>query len=152
MGMRCGLGPVFVLECLTASRRWQLYASRCLLVGGLLGGLALVWVNRSHGQDPTTIQGLAEVGRTFHPAIMAVELVLALVVVPAATAGAVCQEKARGGLLLMLVTDLSSAEIVLGKLASRLAAVLGVVACGLPVLAAATNLGGVDPLDTLGGS
>ena len=92
------------------------------------------------------------VGSAFFRSIMAVELVLALVVVPAATAGAICQDKMRGGLTLMMVTDLSDAEIVLGKFASRLVTVLGVLACGLPVLAIASSLGGVDPVDALGGS
>jgi hypothetical protein len=44
-------------------------------------------------------------------------------------------------LTLMMVTDLSDAEIVLGKLASRLVAILGIVACGLPALAILTSLG-----------
>ena len=83
---------------------------------------------------------------------MAVELVLAIVVVPAVTAGAICQDKMQGGLTLMMVTDLSDAEIVLGKLASRLVTVLGVVACGLPVLAIMTSLGGVDPIAIVAGS
>ena len=58
----------------------------------------------------------------------------------------------RGGLTLMMVTDLSDAEIVLGKLASRLVTILGIVACGLPVLAILTSLGGVDPQAILAGS
>ena len=37
-------------------------------------------------------------------AIMAVELVLAIAIVPAAAAGAICQDKMRGGLTLMMVT------------------------------------------------
>ena len=48
------------------------------------------------------------------------ELALILLAAPAATAGAVCLDKARGTLDHMLVTDLSNAEIVLGKLAARL--------------------------------
>jgi ABC-type transport system involved in multi-copper enzyme maturation permease subunit len=152
MGIRWGLGPVFAYECLTVSRRWQLYAGRALLVASLLAGLTLVWLAKVRARQFTSHQQLAEIGSVFESAIMAVELVLALVVVPAATAGAVCQDKMRGGLTLMMVTDLSDAEIVLGKLASRLAAVLGVMACGLPVLAISTSLGGVDPLSTFGGS
>jgi hypothetical protein len=44
-----------------------------------------------------------------------------------------------------LVTDLSSAEIVLGKLCARLWPTLGLVACGLPVMALGGLLGGIDP-------
>ena len=45
---------------------------------------------------------------------------MVLVVAPAATAGALCQDRARGILALMATTDLSDSEIVLGKLLSRL--------------------------------
>ena len=48
-----------------------------------------------------------------------------LLAAPAATAGAVCLDKARGTLDHMLATDLSNAEIVLGKLGVRLIPVLG---------------------------
>ena len=51
-----------------------------------------------------------------------------------------------------MATDLSDAEIVLGKLASRLVTILGIIACGLPVLAILTSLGGVDPVAILAGS
>ncbi len=84
--------------------------------------------------------------------MMAVELVLAIVVVPAVTAGAICQDKVRGGLTLMMVTDLSDAEIVLGKLAVRLVTVFSLMACGLPVLAILTSLGGADPVAIMAGS
>ncbi len=51
-----------------------------------------------------------------------------------------------------MTTDLTDSEIVLGRLASRLLSTLGVVACGLPVLALATLLGGVDPMAVAGGT
>jgi ABC-type transport system involved in multi-copper enzyme maturation permease subunit len=50
---------------------------------------------------------------------------------------------ARGNLTHLFVTDLSSAEIVLGKLAARLVPVFGLVAATIPVLAIAGLLGGV---------
>src|SRR5262249_26970415 len=64
---------------------------------------------------------------------------------PAATAGAICVDRARGTLAHMLATDLSDPEIVLGKLAARLLPVLGLVACSWPVLAVSSLLGGIDP-------
>jgi ABC-type transport system involved in multi-copper enzyme maturation permease subunit len=152
MAVRWGLGPVFAAECLTASRRWQVYAGRSLVLAGVLAGLCLVWLARDRWGVSTTTQENATLGARFVDAMMAVELALALVVVPAAAAGAVCQDKMRGSLTLMLITDLSDAEIVLGKLASHLVTVLGVIACGLPVLAILTSLGGVDPASILAGS
>ncbi len=149
---RIGAGPVFSAECLTASRRVPFYAARSALVAGLLVGVGVVWLARVAGTRIDTLNELAAVGGSFYTAMMGVELVLALMIAPAATAGAICQDRARGGLALMMTTDLSDAEIVLGRLASRLLAVLGVVACGMPVLALATLMGGVDPVAVAGGT
>ena len=43
MPARWGLSPVFVFEWLVASRRWQMYAVRALVVLILLGALVLMW-------------------------------------------------------------------------------------------------------------
>ncbi len=83
-------------------------------------------------------------------AVIGIELVLAIMVVPAATAGAICQDKMRGHLAQMMVTGLSDTEIVLGKLASRLIVVAGFIACVLPVLAITAALGGIDAVEALG--
>ena len=69
---------------------------------------------------------------------------MVLLAAPAATASAVCVDKSRGTLLHAFVTDLTDREIVLGKLGARLAPVLSLLACGLPVLAIGSFLGGLD--------
>ncbi len=91
----------------------------------------------------TTIRGQAEVGLYFYQAIVGTQLVLLLLAAPAATAGAVCLDKARGTLTHLLMTDLSNAEIVLGKLAARLVPVLGLAASALPAVAARNTHGGL---------
>ena len=50
----------------------------------------------------------------------------------------------------MLATDLSNAEIILGKIGVRLVPVLGLIACVLPITALASLLGGIDPTAVLG--
>ena len=151
--MRLGPGPVFIYEWLTTTRRWQLYALRALFVGAILVVLSLTWsqVHRDHGsREIVTLAELAEYGTSVYFAIVLVELTLVLLAAPAATAGAVCLDKARGTLDHVLATDLSNAEIVLGKLGVRLIPVLGLVACVVPVVALAGLLGGIDPLALLG--
>jgi ABC-type transport system involved in multi-copper enzyme maturation permease subunit len=145
-------GPVFVYECVTAARRWQTYAGRAAFLIVLLGSLTAVWLTKLDG-DPTVLRlsRLAAVGEAFFYAIAGTQLVLVLLAAPAYTAGAICLDKARGTLAHMLVTDLSAAEIVLGKLGSRLLPVLGLVVAGLPILALATLLGGIDPEALFGG-
>ena len=78
--------------------------------------------------------------------MIGVELALVMLAAPAATAGAICLDRARGTLAHMLMTDLSDPEIVLGKLAARLLPVLGLVACTWPVMAISSLLGGIDPI------
>jgi len=152
MAVRVGLGPVFEADCLSTSRRWQVYAGRSLLVASVLLAIGLVWLNRYRDARFLSFQDLAAAGSAMIRAIMGLELTLALAIVPAVTAGAICQDKMRGGLTLMMVTDLSDAEIVLGRLVSRMVTVLGVIACGLPVLAILTALGGVDPVEIATGT
>ena len=73
------------------------------------------------------------------------QLALVILAAPAATAGAICLDRARGTLSHMLMTDLSAAEIVLGKLGSRLLPVLSMLVCALPILELLTLLGGRGP-------
>src|SRR5262245_6551293 len=140
-----GLGPVFAYEWLTASRRWQGYALRSLLVLLLLLGLSGVWLGSLDGARELSVQQVAEIGRGFYAVTTLIMLGLVGPAAPAATAGAVCLDKSRGNLTLLFATDLTDAEIVLGKLAARLVPVLGLIACAAPVQALATLLGGVDP-------
>jgi ABC-type transport system involved in multi-copper enzyme maturation permease subunit len=145
-----GLGPVFAYEWLTASRRWQVYALRSLLVLFLLLGLSAVWLGGHDRPREPTLREQAAIGRGFYVVMNLIMLGLVGLAAPAATAGAICLDKARGNLALLFATDLTDAEIVLGKLAARLVPVLGLIACAAPVLAMATPLGGIDPVLLIG--
>src|SRR5262245_51617955 len=124
-----GLGPVFAWEWARASRRWQTYALRSLVGGLLLAALAVVWFARPVAKSEIVLADLAQVGPRFFYALVGTQLTLILLVAPAATAGAVCVDKVRGALLDLLATDVSAAEIVLGKLAARLVPVFGLLLC-----------------------
>ena len=148
MPLRWGPGPVFVHESIAATRRWQLYALRSVFVLSLLAALVLVWVFGQSGTRParrlrSRSRTLPQGGQYFFYAIATTQLVVVLLVAPAATAGAICLDRARGNLTHMLVTDLADGEIVLGKLAARFLPVVGLVAATIPVLALAGLLGGV---------
>lgn len=152
MPKRWGPGPVFVYESITGARRWQVYALRSLFVLALLLSLTVVWqsLDLRPGINRYTLQQLARVGESFYYGLAGVQLALVMLAAPAATAGAICLDRARGTLTHMLVTDLSDAEIVLGKLAARLAPVFGLIVCGVPVMALAALLGGIIPSAILG--
>jgi ABC-type transport system involved in multi-copper enzyme maturation permease subunit len=141
---------VFEFEWLAVSRRWQWYAARSAVVLAMLGALTLVWLARVAGNPVQSVQSQAEIGRLVCGAIMATQLAVVLLVAPAATAGAICLDRARGTLAHMLVTDLAPAEIVVGKLMARMVPVLGILLCFLPVPALASLLGGIDPAMVIG--
>lgn len=149
MGLRFGLGPVFAYEWLMASRRWQMYAVRSLLVLILGLGLWMVWVEESRFAA-NGIRVSAVVGERYFTSLLGIELTILLLMAPAATAGAICVDKARGTLVHVLATDLSNSEIVLGKLAAKLLPVLGLLLTSAPVLCAALLLGGIAPEAVLG--
>lgn len=145
------LGPVFAFEWLIAARRWQAYALRAGFVSLLLFALWIAWLSTvdSLRYRPAN-RVLAEMGQTLFYTFAGVQLAIVMVTAPGATAGAICLDRARGTLLHLLVTDLSDSEIVLGKLASRLVPMVGLVFCGLPVVALMTLLGGIDPVALTG--
>src|SRR5262245_42058986 len=90
------LGPVFVNEWLTTSRRWQVYAGRSLFVAALLVGLWSAWVSRASNQGASALRIMASVGQGFFNAIVFTQMPLTLVVAPASTAGAICQDRWSG--------------------------------------------------------
>jgi ABC-type transport system involved in multi-copper enzyme maturation permease subunit len=144
--MRIGLGPVFLYECLANSRRWQTYAIRSIGVAALLFAMGTIAWSSTTPIQPNAWREYARLGEQYFYAMIGVDLALVMLAAPAATAGAICMDRARGTLDHMLATDLSDPEIVLGKLAARLLPVLGLIACSWPVLAISSLLGGIDPI------
>ncbi len=143
--MRFGLGPVFACERSIASRRWQTYAARSFLLFSLLVAMATVAASPSGAFGSGSAQDYAALGESYFYSMIGVELALVLLAAPAAAAGAICLDRARGTLAHVFATDLSDAEIVLGKLAARLAPILALVASTWPVMAISSLLGGIDP-------
>jgi ABC-type transport system involved in multi-copper enzyme maturation permease subunit len=147
---RLGLGPVFVYEWVTAARRWQAYAVRSVFLLLVLLALTVIWVNNPLYSYRIPIAQLAYMGQQYFLALTVTQLAAVLLAAPAVTAGAISLDRARGTLQHMLLTDLSSAEIVLGKLAARLVPVMILIACTLPVMEMVSLLGGVEPMAILG--
>ena len=162
MHFRWGLGPVFRYEWKMMSRRWQMYAVRVLVVSVLYAALTAVWVKELAGVETwgsllphyyipsqramfaARQQLFAKIGETFTSIMLTALYALVVVLAPTTSAGAVCQDKARGPLFHLLTTDLSSTEIILGKFVACLIPLLGLIGCSLPVLFAATLFGGVE--------
>jgi ABC-type transport system involved in multi-copper enzyme maturation permease subunit len=153
------LGPVFWYDLVRTSRHGQVIGHR-LLYAGLLT-LILVFVYQSHlstysiydlihGQRLSRAQR-AHFAGSFFDGFMILQCVMILLLTPLYTAGAIAEEKERRTVELLFVTDLSSREIVVGTLASRLAKILLLLLTGLPILTFLAFLGGLDPGRVLAG-
>jgi hypothetical protein len=140
-----GLGPVFVWEWRRVSRQWWFYAMRSALVGGLLAGLAAAWWAVAASPEPSAPRQMVKLGQVFFAVIAMGQIAMVLLVAPASTAGTFCLESARGQVRLMLITEVTSLDIVLGVLAARLLPVMAGILCVVPVLALTAHLGGIPP-------
>ena len=138
-------GAGFAYERIASSRRWQGYALRGLFLTALLLALVVAWDKSGRGAGMSPIRYYRQVAEGVFIGVIGTQLALVLLVAPAATAGAICLDRARGTKAHVLLTDLSDAEIVLGRLAARLLPVLGLLACTLPLMELLALLGGVDP-------
>src|SRR5262249_15196445 len=92
-----------------------------------------------------TARQMSRFAEAFFLTFMSVQFAAVLLLTPAYTTSAIAEEKDRQTLEFLLATDLRNREIVLGKLAARLANLVLFVLTGLPVLSLTQFWGGVDP-------
>lgn len=139
------LGPIFNREWLTVPRRTGHYALRTAYLG-LLWILGLTaWQATVGWSQEATLGDNARFGlRLFH-LFAFVQLLLLPFFAALSAASAVSQEKDRRTFVLLLMTDLRSYEIVLGKLYGSLLPIALLLVGMVPVLALAMLLGGVAP-------
>lgn len=146
-------GPVLFYELVQIARRKRYFVLRtlyaCLLLF-LLCWLFLVWLidSRSGGIRATEMTKFSE---SFFYLFMTVQFLLVGILTPAYTAGSIAEEKDRKTLEFLLATDLRNREIVLGKLAARLANIFLLILTGLPILSLLQVIGGIDPNLVLAG-
>ncbi len=141
------LGPVFQAELLTLSRRGRFFVGRTLY--GLLV-LFIVGTTYQSMSQPYKFSGgipidvLASFGEAIFTAFAWLQGLILLLMTPALVAGAIAEERQRKTLHYLMASQLSSTEIVLGKVGARLlrAGVIGAI--GLPVLSLISLFGGVD--------
>lgn len=138
-------GPVFEAELRTTARRARYYAAR-LGYGLIL--LMILWQSFAAWLGPTTAlppNEMTRLARAVFAAIGVFQLAAVLVMTPALVAGVIADEKQRRTLHYLMSSRLSSAEVVLGKLAARLLHIGVFLGVALPVVSLLTLLGGVDP-------
>jgi len=146
-------GPVLPFELIALARRKRYFLLR-FAYGLLL--LWIVWANYpgepefdAPGGGTRSIREVADIGRWIFSSVATAQSGAVLLLTPALVAGVIADEKQRKTLHYLLASCLSSAEIVLGKLGSRLISGAVYLFLSLPVLAMLGFLGGVDPNDVV---
>ncbi len=140
------IGPIVTRELIAAARRPRMYRRRSslailmlLLVGLNYGVLYLRY------QGTLSVAGFRAVMWCTFGGLIFFHYVLASELVPAYVAGLIAGERERRTIGDLLVTRLSSAEIVLGKLTAGLAQFATTFAIGVPALVLMPLLCGFDP-------
>jgi ABC-type transport system involved in multi-copper enzyme maturation permease subunit len=133
------VGPMFGYELVKLARRGQQPKLRVALVLLLLVGLLVTYLRQFgtnsldafFGSGQTLqVNEMSEFARNFLIAFLFTQLVAVVLITPAVVGGAIAEEKERGTIDYLKASLLTNREIVLGKLAARLAFVGGVASTG----------------------
>ncbi len=138
------IGPVFTREAITAPRRPQFFIARVLFVAILLGLMLTAWqliVGTGELDGPSD---LARFGVAVFQLVSPLVLTIAVLFSALLSAAAVSQEKSRGTLILLLLTDLRNTELVIGRLLASLLTVLVAILSVLPFFLVLTLFGGIE--------
>ena len=139
--------PMFNAEARKSARRWPTFQARAVY-GVLL--LAFFWIFQLNHEGwlagrPLSRRELAEFAVAAFEWLAVGQGLIVLALVPALVAGTVAEERSRRSLPGLLASRLSSAAIILDKLAARMLHVGVILAVGLPITFLLGLLGGVDP-------
>ncbi len=105
--------------------------------------MATAWLVLTGAQVVRSIGDLARFGNILFQILAPLQLALAVFFAALFTASSVSQEKERRTFLLLLMTDLSNTELVLGKLFSSLLNVFVLLVSAIPLFVGLMLLGGV---------
>ncbi|MGP0066001.1 MAG: ABC transporter permease subunit [Isosphaeraceae bacterium] len=140
-------GPVFHFELLATARRGRFYTIRAfyaivLLI--ILWAIHSSWTSAYEGAElPSSMVNWFAVSAL--GGITIGQEVLVLVLTPALVAGVIADEKKRKTLHYLMASQLTSSEIVLGKLFVRMLYVGVLLGVSVPVMSLLVMLGGIDP-------
>ena len=141
--------PVFVRELVTAPRRVKHYVARGVYVAALLMLMGTAWLVLAGTQTISSLGDLARFGAMLFQILAPLQLAIAVFFAALFTASSVSQEKDRRTLILLLMTDLSNFELVVGKLLASMLTVFVLILAALPVFMGIMLVGGVDALQVM---
>jgi ABC-type transport system involved in multi-copper enzyme maturation permease subunit len=138
------IGPVFTREAAIAPRRVSFFAARTLFAAALFAITLTSWQLLVGSQRIENLGDLAWFGAAAFQILAPLELAVAMPFAALLVASAVSLEKDRKTLDLLLLTNLSNSELVLGKLLAGMLSVVVVVIAAWPLLMIIALLGGVS--------
>ena len=138
------LGPVFQREAVLAPRRPKLYLARSVYVIVLLILMCTAWLVVAGTQIIRNVGDMARFGAVLFQILAPLQLAVAVFGSAMVAASAVAQEKDRRTLILLLMTRMSNAELVLGKLFASLLSIFAMLVAALPVFMMVPLFGGVS--------
>ena len=138
-------GPLFDKELRVSSRRRRNYVLRFVYLGLLTVFVAIVWRSMVAEQVSTTFQKsrMALAGKTIVTTITAFQFAMTQLIAVVMLSTSISDEIYNKTLGLLMTTPISSFQIVMGKLVSKLLQLVLLLAISLPLLAIVRVLGGV---------
>ena len=141
------LGPIFAKEMIEMSRRARYYFNRVFYGAALLIAAIAVWDDNywKFRGGTRLIEAMAELANELFLTVSCMQCAAVFLFVPIFLCGVISSEREERTIDLLFTTSLTDREIVLGKLASRLAVVVLLILSALPVLSLLMLFGGIDP-------
>jgi ABC-type transport system involved in multi-copper enzyme maturation permease subunit len=141
-------GPIFDKELRVSSRRRRNYVLRSAYLAGLVFLVAGAWsialLGGSGQSVALRVSRMAEVGRSLVLTITWFQFLTAQVLAAVMLSNSISDEIRRGTMDVLMTTPISSFQIVIGKLCSKLLQLILLLAISLPLLAMIRVFGGVS--------
>lgn len=138
------IGPVFNREAVVTPKRSKTYVARAVYVLSLFILLCTGYLVLAGTRSLTSASDLSRFGSGMFSLLAPLQLIVLSCQAAVGSSSSVAQEKDRRTLLLLLMTRLSGAEVVVGKLAASLLGTLSLLLASLPLFLALPLFGGVS--------
>ena len=140
------MNPVYRQETTAGSRSFKLPLV-ILIFNSILALVALLDMYSMINQVRQTAEIQYSSFLSLYVFAASVEFVMLLFLVPAMTAGSISGERERRTLNLLLTTQMTAGDVVIGKLAANLSTILLLIVSSFPILALVFIYGGITILD-----
>ncbi len=137
-------GPILRRELTIRPRRRQFYVARSMYVLILILLMCTAWLVVTGTQYIRDVGDSARFGMAWFQIAAPLQAIVAFFAAGVIAAGSVSQEKDRRTLDLLLMTELTNRELVLGKLLGSLVTFLSMLVAGVPVFMLSALLGSIS--------